>query len=92
MALTYFLKGDYTECLNNIKRGLILEPHNLKLRFQYAYINEKRVHRLYEEENNYKDLKMSTKYLAHSKKIYESLSKVATSDYLRGVNGGGDTK
>lgn len=30
------------------------EPQNLKYRFQYAYVNEKRVQKLYEEEKNFK--------------------------------------
>lgn len=54
LALAQLLKGDVHESLNTLKKAIMCEPQNLKYRFQYAYVNEKRVQKLYEEEKNFK--------------------------------------
>ena len=64
---------------------MLSEPNNLKYRFQYALAIQKRVQKLFEEQKNFKDLKLSTRYLKISKRIYESLTKKMSLDHVKNI-------
>jgi glutathionyl-hydroquinone reductase len=64
------LKEDYEKCIEALKIYILEEPNNIKYRFQYAYAYEKRVKKLFEEEKNIEEIKLSEQYLKISKKIF----------------------
>jgi hypothetical protein len=37
ISLVHFLKADFMQCINMIKKNILLEPNNLRYRYQYAY-------------------------------------------------------
>ena len=64
---------------------MLKDPSNVKYRFQYAYVVEKKVQKLFEEEGrkNMKELKKSSVNLNMCHSIYKSFSKLSPADYVR---------
>lgn len=83
IALTQFLAGKFNESLKTLKKKILLEPHNIKCRFQYAYVMEKWIQKLYEEENNFDDLKKTEFYLTMCRQLFTKLSKAQPLDYIK---------
>lgn len=49
ISLCHLLSESHHESLKTVKVNMLKDPSNLKYRFQYAYVIEKKVQKLFEE-------------------------------------------
>ena len=67
---------------------MLKDPSNLKYRFQYAYVVEKKVQKLFEEEGrkDLEEIKQSSINLNMCKNMYIGLSRLGISDHIRNID------
>lgn len=57
--MAHYMKENYDDCIQAIKRNIGIEPSNIRYRFQLACALEKRLYKKFEEGKNVKEMSAS---------------------------------
>lgn len=52
IALNHLLVGNFSSSLKSVKKNIMMDPSNIKHRFQLSYVTERKVEKFYQEEKN----------------------------------------